>query len=134
LGTLASESVEWNKAEPLTLVCRSGRRAEQARQQLEADGFASVVVLAGGIDAWRAAGKPLETADRKLWAMERQVRIMAGSLVLISLILGFFVTPWLFLATGFVGGGLVFAGISDTCVMGSLLSKLPWNRPQRTMA
>ena len=61
--------------------------------------------------------------------MERQVRIMAGSLVLITLALGFFVTTWIFLVTAFVGGGLVFAGVSDTCMMGSLLAKLPWNRP-----
>jgi hypothetical protein len=101
---------------------------------LAVEGFTAVTILSGGIDAWRAAGKPLVIAERKPWALERQVRIMAGSLILITLALGFLVTPWLLLATAFVGGGLVFAGVSDTCMMGSLLAKLPWNRPSRVSA
>lgn len=134
LGTLGNASRAWDKSGQFTLICKSGRRAEQARRQLLTEGFASVAVLSGGIDAWRAAGKPLVIAERKPWALERQVRIMAGSLVLLTVALGFFVTPWLLLATAFVGGGLVFAGVSDTCMMGSLLVKLPWNRPTRVTA
>jgi rhodanese-related sulfurtransferase len=134
LGTLVHTSRAWDKADRLTFVCKSGRRAEQARQWLEAEGFSSLAVLDGGIDAWRADGKPLKIAERKPWAIERQVRIMAGTLVLLTLALGFFLTPWVFLATAVVGAGLVFAGISDTCMMGSLLAKLPWNRPNRVAA
>ena len=134
LGTLVHTSRAWDKVDRIVFVCKSGRRAEQARQLLEAEGFSSLAVLDGGIDAWRAQGKPLAIAERKPWAIERQVRIMAGSLVLLTLPLGFFLTPLLFFATAFVGGGLVFAGISDTCMMGSLLAKLSWNRPNKVLA
>lgn len=134
LATLPSVSQAWDKAEAITLVCKSGRRAEQARQQLAAQGFTSLNVLHGGIDAWRESGMPLARAQHRPWAIERQVRVAAGSLVLITLALGFFLTPWALLATALVGAGLVFAGVSDTCMMGSLLARLPWNHPRRLPA
>ena len=131
LGSLGEASSAWDRAEPLTLVCKSGRRAEQARQQLAAKGFTALTVLEGGIDAWKAAGKPLSSVERRPWAMERQVRVTAGSLVLLTTGLGYFVSPWFLIGTAFVGTGLVFAGVSDTCMMGSLLGHAPWNRPAR---
>jgi len=129
LSTLASASAAWDPATPITLICKSGRRAEQARQQLAARSFSNLTVLEGGIDAWRAAGKPLESTSRQPWSLERQVRITAGSLVLITLLLAHFVSAYFFFATAFVGAGLVFAGVSDICMMATVLGKLPWNRP-----
>lgn len=128
LAALAGKSAGWDRSKPLALVCKSGRRSELARQQLASSGFASLTVLEGGIDAWRAAGRPLSRIGGAPWSMERQVRATAGSLVLICMALGRFVTPWLFLGAALVGAGLLFAGVSDTCMMGSLLSKLPWNQ------
>ncbi len=122
LGSLGRASATWDRAEPLTLVCKSGRRAEQARQQLAAKGFSSLHVLEGGVDAWRAAGKPLVSIERRPWSMERQVRTTAGSLVLLTLALGCFVSRYFLLGTAFVGAGLVLAGVSDTCMMASLLA------------
>jgi hypothetical protein len=87
-------------------------------------------VLEGGIDAWRSAGKPLVTLAKAPWSVERQVRVAAGSLVLVTMLLAHFVSSGFLFATAFVGAGLVFAGVSDICMMGNLLSKLPWNRPQ----
>lgn len=72
-------------------------------------------------------GLPLERGRISMISLERQVRIAAGSLVLIGLILGYFVTPWFIALSAFVGAGLVFAGITDYCGMGLLLAKLPWN-------
>lgn len=129
LGTLPQQCAAWDRATPLTLVCKSGRRAEQARQQLDALGFTALTVLNGGIDAWRDAGKPLHVLERRPWSMERQVRIAAGSLVLLTLLLAQLVSPWFLAATAFVGAGLVFAGVSDLCMMASLLGRLPWSRP-----
>jgi len=129
LSTLASVSESWDPATPITLVCKSGRRAEEAREQLAARNFTNLTVLAGGIEAWRAAGKPLEATARQPWSLERQVRIVAGSLVLITLLLAHFVSTYFFFATAFVGAGLVFAGVSDICMMATVLGKLPWNRP-----
>jgi rhodanese-related sulfurtransferase len=96
LGTLDKASEVWNRAEPLTLVCRSGRRAEQARQTLAAKGFRSLHVLSGGIETWTKEGKPLTVAASKPWSMERQVRVAAGSLVLTFFSLGLLTSKSLF--------------------------------------
>jgi rhodanese-related sulfurtransferase len=129
LTTLAQASAAWNPTTPITLICCTDRRAKLALEQLAARNFTNLTVLEGGIEAWRAAGKPLERTVRQPWSLERQVRITAGSLVLITLILAHFVSPYFFFATAFVGAGLVFAGVSDICMMATLLGKLPWNRP-----
>ena len=131
LGQLGNASSTWNRSESFTLVCKSGRRAGQAKQLLEAAGFTSLTVLDGGVDGWQAAGKPLTVVERRPWSLERQVRAAAGSLILVTMALAYFVSPYFFFATGFVGAGLLFAAISDTCMMGWLLARLPWNRPSR---
>lgn len=134
LGVLGVTSEAWDRKAPLTLICKSGRRAEQARQQLLAKGFSSLEVLAGGVDAWRAAGRSLIVEQRRPWSIERQVRTVAGSLVVVTLTLGYFVSRYFLLGTAFVGCGLVFAGVNDTCVMGSMLARMPWNRASRVAA
>jgi rhodanese-related sulfurtransferase len=131
LGTLKRTCVGWDKEVPLILVCRSGRRAEQARQIL---GFMQLEVLEGGIEAWRSAGKPLAEHPRKPWAIERQVRVVAGSLVLGFVCLGVLASRKFLLGAGLVGAGLIFAGVSDTCMMGSALGRMPWNCPRREKA
>ena len=128
LSSLAAACASWDPATPITLICRTDRRANLAREQLAARKFTNLSVLDGGIQAWRAAGKPLEKAARQPWSLERQVRVAAGSLVLITLLLAHFVSPNFFFATAFVGAGLVFAGVSDICMMATVLGKLPWNR------
>lgn len=128
LGTLADACETWNREQPVKLVCKSGQRSERARQLLAGRGFHAVSVLPGGVDAWRAAGKPLIVVQRALWSLERQVRIAAGAMVFTSVTLGYFVSKYYLLLAAFVGAGLVFAGISNTCMMGTLLAKLPWNQ------
>jgi hypothetical protein len=80
------------------------------------------------MDRWRAEGRPVVTVQRRPWSMERQVRIVAGTLVLVTLGLGLSVSKMWLIGTGLVGAGLVFAGVSDICMMASLLGQLPWNR------
>jgi rhodanese-related sulfurtransferase len=72
LGSLEKASEGWDHAAPLTLVCRSGQRAERARQTLSTKGFTSLTVLEGGVDAWRSGGRPLAVSGDKPWSMERQ--------------------------------------------------------------
>ena len=134
LGTLEKTSESWDHAEPLTLVCRSGRRAEQARQTLAQKGFKSLNVLAGGVQAWTTSGKPLVVATHKPWSMERQVRVTAGSLVLAFFALGLLTSKKFFVGAGLVGAGLVYAGVSDKCMMASVLGRMPWNDPKKATA
>jgi len=108
------------------VICRSGNRAKQAAEKLMAAGIASVHVLDGGVMAWESAGQPLNRGKAAM-SLERQVRIAAGALVFIGALLGYFVNPAWIALSGFVGAGLVFAGITDTCGMGMLIARMPWN-------
>ena len=112
--------------ENIVLVCRSGQRAGRAEQTLRAAGLSRIRILDGGMLAWESAGLPVDRGVER-WDLERQVRLVAGSLVLSS-VLGSIAVPKLkWLAAG-IGGGLTFAALSNTCAMGMLLSKLPYNR------
>ena len=112
---------------PLLLLCKKGPRAEQARRTLEGHGLTDARVVAGGIDAWCAAGGPTVRGQAGM-SLERQVRIAAGSLGLTGVVLGFLVHPGFFFLSGFISAGLIFAGITDWCGMGMLLARMPWNR------
>jgi rhodanese-related sulfurtransferase len=116
-----------NASGPLYVICRSGSRAEQACRKFAAAGYPDVVSVEGGTLAWERAGLPV-ARGRKAMSLERQVRIAAGSLVLLGVVLALLVHPWFVLLSGFIGAGLVFAGITDTCGMGLMLARMPWNR------
>lgn len=113
--------------EPLYLICRSGNRATKACQKIVDAGYANVVTIEGGTEAWEAAGLPV-VRGKKAMSLERQVRIAAGSLVLLGVLLGWLVHPYLVGISAFVGAGLIFAGITDTCGMGMVLARMPWNQ------
>ena len=89
-----------------------------------------MINVAGGFEAWKKAALPFEKDENAPWALERQVRFVAGSLVLIGVLLSVFVHPYFIGLSGFVGAGLVFAAATDTCAMGMVLLKMPWNRKQ----
>jgi rhodanese-related sulfurtransferase len=111
----------------VVLVCRSGGRAAQAAQALAEVGLADIAVLDGGVTAWEGAGGHV-TRGRRTWELERQVRLAAGSVVAAS-VLGSIAAPRLKWLAGAVGSGLVVAAVTDSCALGSLLSRMPWNRP-----
>ncbi len=115
------------KDQPVYLLCRSGGRAAKAAEKLAKHGLDNAVVVAGGTLAWVDAGLPVNRGTAKVISLERQVRLAAGSLVFIGVLLAVFVHPYFIALPGFVGAGLVFAGITDFCGMGLLLAKLPWN-------
>lgn len=112
---------------PLYLICHSGTRAKDAWQRFRACGCEDAVVVEGGTAAWERAGLPV-VRGKKAMSLERQVRIAAGSLVVIGAGLGAFVHPAFLGLAGFVGAGLVFAGLTDTCGMALLLARMPWNQ------
>lgn len=114
-------------SQPLYVICRSGKRGQQACEKILAAGYKHVVNVEGGTQAWDEAGLPVVRGPGAI-SLERQVRIAAGSLVLLGTGLGAFVHPYGFGLAAFVGAGLVFAGITDTCAMGLLLARMPWNQ------
>ena len=115
-------------AEPVVLVCQSGQRARVAEEALRGAGMPNLHVLDGGVSGWLAAGLPVMRGANRL-TMERQVRIAAGTLAAAGGVLALAVNPLFALLPAFVGGGLVFAGVTNTCGMALLLARLPYNRP-----
>jgi rhodanese-related sulfurtransferase len=116
-----------DKDKPLYLICRSGSRGRQACEKFLSAGYTNVVNIEGGTLACVEAGLPI-VRGKKAISLERQVRIAAGSLVLVGVMLGWLVHPALYGLSAFIGAGLVFAGITDTCGMGMMLARMPWNQ------
>lgn len=109
------------------ILCQAGKRAITAAERLSQAGHKNVTVIAGGTAAAIEAGIEIEYGENSI-SIERQVRIAAGALVLIGTLLGLFVQGMFFALPALVGSGLMFAGITDSCAMGMLLAKCPWNR------
>jgi len=120
------ELLTGDPATDVVLVCHTGRRAKLAERLLTATGMTKVRVLDGGLVAWRAAGAPV-TRGRVRWSIERQVRLIAGGLVVAAILVSVWLPDAKWFA-GFVGAGLAFAGITNICGLGMLLARLPWNR------
>jgi rhodanese-related sulfurtransferase len=115
---------------PLIFHCRSGARtlANAGRLASRAGDACEAYVLAGGLEAWRKAGLPVAVDRRQPLELQRQVQIGAGTLALIGTLLGALVSPWFYVVPGFVGGGLLVAGVTGFCGMAHLLMRAPWNR------
>jgi len=109
------------------LICQSGGRAQRADAVLRGAGMANVHVLDGGMQAWRAAGFAVARVRPRV-SLERQVRIVAGAIVATGSVAALTINPLLAVVPLLIGSGLVFAGLTDTCAMGMLLAKLPYNR------
>ena len=110
----------------IVLVCRSGQRAAQAEDTLRRAGLTNVHVLDGGLAAWEATGFAVNRGAQR-WDLERQVRLVAGLIVALSVLASVLVpgAKWVAFA---IGGGLAFAALTNTCAMGMLLARLPYNR------
>ncbi len=113
--------------QPLYIMCRSGMRAEKACKQFQASGYSNAVNVAGGIVSWEKAGLPV-VRGRKMFPLDRQVRILAGFLVLLFSLAAVLLDKRLALLSGAIGGGLMYAGVTNWCGFALLLSSLPWNR------
>ena len=110
----------------VVLVCRSGQRAGQAQEALQQAGLTGPQVLVGGIADWTAAGGPVNRG-KQVWELERQVRLVAGSIVFLS-VLGSLAVPGLQWVAAAIGAGLSGAALTNTCAMGMALARMPWNR------
>lgn len=110
------------KNEPVYLSCKSGRRAEVARQQLKQAGIEDVYCIAGGFNSWKKDKLPIHSYKSGISIM-RQVHIIVGAMVLT----GFLFSP-LWVLTPIAGVGMLFSGVTNTCMMAAILSKMPWNK------
>lgn len=128
LSNFDAEKIPSEPAKKVVLYCHSGNRSTQAAQQLLSFGHSEVIHLKDGLDGWKQAGYATQIDKNAPISLMRQVQIVAGFLVFTGTVLGAFVSPWFLLLSGFVGSGLMFAGISNTCALGMLLAKLPYNR------
>jgi len=117
----------------VVLICKSGQRACASAQLLKAS-RTDVLVLDGGTRAWRKSGGQIVVNTRTGWSLERQVRLGAGLLVLVGVVLSVvWNRGWIGLSA-FVGLGLTFAGLTDVCGMAFLLTKMPWNKARESPA
>jgi rhodanese-related sulfurtransferase len=128
LDTLSEHASELADVDhPVVLVCQSGGRATTAGKQLSAAGKQTLHILEGGMIAWTAAGGDVVRTETNRWAMDRQVRLLAGSIVLLS-VLASLVLPELKWGAAFIGAGLMFSAVTNTCAMAQVLGRLSYNR------
>ncbi|MDX2079492.1 MAG: rhodanese-like domain-containing protein [Terrimicrobiaceae bacterium] len=143
-GEYASEHIMGSRLEPLSaldaaglarelagrrcvVICQGGTRANQAAKELQSAGLQDLEVLEGGLNAWKAAGHPVVEGERKVLPLDRQMRILIGSLVVLGVVLGIWIHPaWLALPA-FLGCGMVFAGFTDLCPLANAMARMPWN-------
>ncbi|MBQ1836942.1 MAG: rhodanese family protein [Neisseriaceae bacterium] len=128
IGEIAADKLPKNAK--IIFSCLSGMRTQSNAQNLSqcACDCGEAYILDGGLNAWEAAGLPVSGNGKTTLDIMRQVQIAAGSLILLGVILGFFVHQGFFLLSGFVGAGLLFAGLTGFCGMAILLMKMPWNQ------
>ncbi|POX37695.1 transporter [Streptomyces sp. Ru73] len=115
----------------LLMVCASGNRSARACADLAAHDVPAAT-LTGGTEDWARQGLEVRRPEgaRTVWAMERQVRLAAGGLVLSGLLAGRRWPAARLLSAG-IAGGLVFSAVTDTCGMARVLAKLPHNRARQ---
>lgn len=128
LGAIDTHDFDTELKKTAVFTCRSGNRTAMNASRLLAKGFREAFVLDGGLDAWKKAGLPVHFDAKAPLDLQRQVQITAGSLALLGALLAWFIHPAFILLSGFVGAGLMTAGITGFCGMARLLAVMPWNR------
>ncbi len=128
LSLIHEKSKMIEKHIPAYLICQSGNRAHKAAEQLSQLGVEKTNVLKGGLQAWIAAGYPVEHELTNAWSLERQVRFTAGLLILIGIVLAYTVSANWICLSAFVALGMIVSAITNTCGMAIMLAKMPWNK------
>ncbi|WP_337875100.1 rhodanese family protein [Elioraea sp.] len=114
----------------VVFTCRSGNRTAAHAARLFARAFPEAYLLKGGIEAWKAAGLPVDRDPKAPLELQRQVQIAVGTMILAGLALAWAASPWFLALPAFAGAGLLFAGITGFCGMARVLAAMPWNRPR----
>lgn len=128
VGSIDTHDFDTETGKIAVFTCRSGNRTAMNAARLLAKGFRETHMLEGGLDGWKKAGLPVHFDAKAPLDLPRQVQIGAGSLALLGALLAVLVSPWFILLSGFVGAGLLTAGLTGFCGMARLLAIMPWNR------
>jgi rhodanese-related sulfurtransferase len=130
LSRLDEADLALHQGRPVIFHCKSGARTagHASRLAQKAGERCEAFIVEGGLDAWSKAGLPVVTDRRQPIELQRQVQIGAGGLAFFGTILGFLISPWFFAIPGFVGAGLMLAGVTGFCGMAHILMRAPWNR------
>ena len=130
LSSLDTQSFTGERKDALTVIfhCQSGNRTCMNFDRLEALGLGEITVLEGGLNGWKQAGLPTRIDRKQPISMQRQVFIVAGSIVLAGFLLAYLVSADFLVLSLFMGGGLVFAGVTGWCGLAKLLALMPWNK------
>lgn len=128
LSQFNPSEIKQTPGKTVVLYCQSSNRSGKAAQKLLDSGWQSVIHLQGGLNQWKQSGYPVEVNKNAPISLMRQVQIVAGSMVFLGTVLGAFVSPGFLILSGFVGAGLVFAGVTGTCGLAMVLAKLPYNQ------
>jgi rhodanese-related sulfurtransferase len=128
LSAIDSHDFDTQHGKAAVFTCRSGNRTAMNAARLLAKGFREAYVLDGGLDAWKRAGLPIHFNAGAPLELQRQVQLAAGSLAFAGAVLAWLVSPWFILLSGFVGAGLMTAGLTGFCGMARMLAVMPWNR------
>ena len=128
VSSLQSSPIEVDPGAQVIFHCKSGGRTTANATRLAAATNCEGYILEGGFEAWKRAGLPITTDSKQPLELMRQVQITAGSAVVVGVVLGALLSPWLYLLSGFVGAGLVFSGATGSCGLARLLKLMPWNR------
>ncbi|QQE11968.1 rhodanese-like domain-containing protein [Planctomycetota bacterium] len=123
------DEIKHKPGDTLYILCHSGARAQKAQSKFKSAGHENVIVVDGGTQAWDTANLPVIKSERKVISLQRQVQISAGVLITLGVILSL-IHPLFIAISAFVGCGLIFAGLTNTCGMAILLAKMPWNKPK----
>ncbi|MFC1624655.1 MBL fold metallo-hydrolase [Candidatus Omnitrophota bacterium] len=128
IDTLASRIEEIRHQNKKYIVfCRTGNRSPMAADMLIQSGIHGVKVMEGGMLRWQKERLPVIKGISGI-SLERQVRIIAGSFILTGILLSLFLNKAFIIISIFAACSLIYAGLTDNCLMGMLLMKLPYNK------
>ena len=128
LSSLDATKISQTHTGRIVMTCASGARARKAAQILVNAGLNQVCYIDGGMDALKRADFDVVTENNAPISIMRQVQITVGALSLLGVLLGYAIHPGFYAICAFTGAGLLFAGLSGTCMLATMLARLPYNR------
>lgn len=128
LAAVQVEALRHGDDAPVYVMCKAGVRADQACRKLAAEGVGNLVLVTGGLDAWRGQGLPVICGKPAGMPVMQQVQLTIGTAVVAGAALAWFINPaWVVLCAA-MGAGMMMAGMTGLCPLASLIGAMPWNK------